>query len=259
MPELETGDPPYKPSAAGLMGFFFGPMAAALVSYKSLKLAGELRRGKWVLWLTVPAIAAWSLVVRYYPDLGDGIWRFALNLVSTGLYPWLQKQAFEAWQKRHPVIQPTGTFGAVPWGMLGLLLMFVVIGVTLMVVPMKVTGIRVQLSVPQKVRVGEDFLIEVAVENQAARPQVVRALGLPWKNWETFTIRRAEPEIRKQKPVYRGRRFILGHTIPAGGRTVIRVWARTTEPGPLRSQLAVCIQNEANCVFQPLETIAERK
>lgn len=109
---------PWRPRVSGVVGFLFGPLAAAIVSFNNLRRLGSPWRANWVLIATVLAcllIGFSYLPVRNYANqqvqLADSFYGFSWlvlwvhigNLVSPFIYPILQWQKFEDWkaQKQH--------------------------------------------------------------------------------------------------------------------------------------------------------------
>ena len=67
---LRPATPPWKPWVSGLLGFLFGPVAAAIASYVSLRRLGAPRKAAWVLVVTLVGSVLLGTVPYLYPEAG---------------------------------------------------------------------------------------------------------------------------------------------------------------------------------------------
>jgi len=127
--------PPFEPRVAGRIAFFFGPIAGALVSVVSLRRTGHPLRARKILRWTLLVAAVLAVALILLPDGLGRIVGLAAEIAFFSVYPRLQNAEFEAWQQANPGIEPSNGWGAVGWGLLGLLLFVVVtilVGIPLM-------------------------------------------------------------------------------------------------------------------------------
>jgi hypothetical protein len=122
--------PPFRPKAAGTIGFFFSIVAGALVSVISLRRMGHSQKAKKVLWITVLATIVIAIILILTPlrlgrlvGLGlEGVWYF--------VFPKIQDQEFRQWQAMHPDVLPSSGWKALGWAFLGIVMFFVIAIVT---------------------------------------------------------------------------------------------------------------------------------
>jgi hypothetical protein len=118
---------PYRPTAAGRIAFFFGPVAGALVTVTNLRRYGyPLKANKVLLW-TLLAAAVLSVVLIVTPDLLGRVIGLAAEFAAYKVYSGLQEKEFNEWQTAHPDIAPLNGWGALGWGFAGLVVLFMMI------------------------------------------------------------------------------------------------------------------------------------
>lgn len=113
---------PYRPKAAGRIAFFFGPVAGALVTVVNLRRYGYPLKAKRVLSWTLLAAALLSVVLLLIPDVLSRVIGLIAEFTAYKVYSGLQEKEFEEWQTSHPDIEPRSGWGALGWGVAGLLL-----------------------------------------------------------------------------------------------------------------------------------------
>jgi hypothetical protein len=117
---------PFGPKVAGRIAFFFGPIAGALVSVVSLRRMGYPLRSRRILSWTLLAAALFVIVLTLVPDVLGRVVGLAAEIAFYLIYPRLQEAEFAEWQSAHPELHPSSGWGALGWGVAGLLLFFVV-------------------------------------------------------------------------------------------------------------------------------------
>ena len=115
--------PPFRPQAAGTIGFFFSIVAGALVSIISLRRMGHSQKAKKVLWLTLLGAATILILIPAalgrFVGLGlEGVWYF--------VFPKIQDQEFRQWQATHPDVAPSSGWKALGWGFVGIVAFFAI-------------------------------------------------------------------------------------------------------------------------------------
>ena len=96
------------------------------MSVVSLRRMGYSLRSKRILLWTLLAAALLAVVLVLIPDVLGRIVGLAAEIAFYVIYPRLQEAEFAEWQGAHPDIQPLSGWGALGWGVAGLLLFFVV-------------------------------------------------------------------------------------------------------------------------------------
>ena len=92
----------------------------------SLRRAGyPLRSGKILRW-TLLVSAVLALVLLLLPDGLGRLFGLAAEITFYTVYPRLQDDEFQKWQGANPGLLPSSGWGAIGWGILGMLLFVVV-------------------------------------------------------------------------------------------------------------------------------------
>jgi hypothetical protein len=118
--------PPFRPRAAGTIGFFFSIVAGALVSVISLRRMGYAQKAKKVLWVTLLGSAVAATILILIPDaLGRPV-GLGLEGVWFVIFPKIQNQEFTQWQAAHPDVTPSSGWKAIGWGFLGVAVFFLI-------------------------------------------------------------------------------------------------------------------------------------
>jgi hypothetical protein len=123
------------PGVAGRIALFFGPIAGALVSVVSLRRTGHPLRARKILRWTLLVAAVLAVALILLPDGFGRLVGFAAEIAFYSVYPKLQDDEFADWQQANPGMLPSSGWGAMGWGVLGLLLFVVVtilVGIPLM-------------------------------------------------------------------------------------------------------------------------------
>jgi hypothetical protein len=119
--------PPFRPQAAGTIGFFFSVVAGALVSVISLRRMGHSQKAKKIFWITMLGAMLVAATLILIPDalgrlvgLGlEGVWYF--------VFPKIQDQEFREWEATHKDVMPSSGWKALGWGFVGLGVFFAII------------------------------------------------------------------------------------------------------------------------------------
>ena len=122
----ETPKPPFRPQVAGRIAVFFGPVAGALVPVISLRHMGLPLKAKRTLRWTLLATAVLAAVLLATPDVYGRVIGLGVEISFYLLYPRLQEVEYAAWQSAHTDIEASNGWGAVGWGIVGLVLFFVI-------------------------------------------------------------------------------------------------------------------------------------
>jgi hypothetical protein len=112
--------PPFRPQAAGTIGFFFSIVAGALVSVVSLRRMGHLQKAKRIFWITILGATLMATILILIPDALGRFFGLGLEVVGYLIYPKIQDLEFREWEATHPEIAPSSGWKAVGWGFAGL-------------------------------------------------------------------------------------------------------------------------------------------
>jgi len=116
--------PPFRPKVAGSIGFWFGVVAGAVVSVISLRRMGYTQKAKKVIWITVLATLVFMAIVLLIPDAPGRLLGFVLEVVWYVIFPKIQDHEFAHWEATHRDVSPSSGWGAIGWGLLGLIMLF---------------------------------------------------------------------------------------------------------------------------------------
>lgn len=111
--------PPFRPQAAGTIGFFFSILAGALVSVISLRRMGYSQKAKRVLWITVLGATAVATILILIPRAPGRLIGLGLEGVWYFVFPKIQDQEFRQWEATHPDVVPSSGWKALGWGFAG--------------------------------------------------------------------------------------------------------------------------------------------
>ena len=248
---------PWKPKVSGFIGFFFGPVAAALVTFSSLRALGDSRRANWILGLTLTSAAALgSLAYWMSEEAFDSIaWIFG-NLLSPFLYPPLQRIAFDDWRARNPAAKPREGWRAIGLGLVGtfLLLVFFAVGLMPWVLMESVDDVEVWVTLDSNIEAGREFVIQIDVKSSSEATQVLDSLDLDEAFLQGIEIRKTEPRYleSERQPFGEIRSFRFEQPIPPMGEATLKLFAVAPEAGSFESEVAFCIDTHTNCIYHYL-------
>jgi hypothetical protein len=126
----EMPKPPFRPQAAGTIGFFFSIVAGALVSVISLRRMGYSHKAKKLLWITVLATIVIAIILILIPVRLGRLVGLGLEVVWYFTFPKIQDQEFGQWQATHPDLLPSSGWKALGWAFLGIVMFFAIFMVT---------------------------------------------------------------------------------------------------------------------------------
>ena len=122
----ERPKPPWRPKVAGRIAFFFGPVAGAQVAAISLRRMGYREKAGKALRLAFAIAAAEGVVLFFLPDALTRLVGLIGEIVFLLTFPKLMENEFEDWQGANPDVSPSSGWNAIGWGILGILVFFVV-------------------------------------------------------------------------------------------------------------------------------------
>ncbi len=137
----EATKPPYRPKVAGKIGFFFGPLAGALVVAVNLRRMGHADKAKRTLVSTFLLAIPASVILIRTPDPFGKFAGLAIEFACLLIFPPLQEAAFADWQTAHQGVSPSNGWRSIGWGILGVLLFFALIVAVAVALPRWLTGV----------------------------------------------------------------------------------------------------------------------
>lgn len=119
--------------------------------------------------------------------------------------------------------------------------------------------IWIDVSVPGEKMKGEEFAIEIQVENSADKEQLLHSIDIYDSYLEGIAIQRTEPKFIQSyhTPVIGMQTYELKRQIPPQTSITVLVFAKGVRKGDFQGDLQVCINSETSCLSYPLRTIVE--
>jgi hypothetical protein len=136
----ETPKPPWRPTTAASICFFFTPVGGALVSAISLRRMGYQEKAWKVLWCTGLAFVPIAVIVSFTPPLLSRVLALGIEAAGCMIFPVIQGREFGAWEATHTGTMPSSGWKAIGWGLIGLLLFLVIVFPVVMVLAMIFPG-----------------------------------------------------------------------------------------------------------------------
>ncbi|HEV2021110.1 MAG TPA: hypothetical protein VGQ94_01130 [Terriglobales bacterium] len=236
---------------SGVIGFLFGPIAAAIVAFINLRRLGQRRKAVLTLGATGLGSVLFFVALYWIPEgAAKGVGE-VVQLISIFLFPFLQKDGFEHWEAANPGIEPSNGWKATGWGLLGLVLLLAVavVGLASLLVSEKVENVNVYISGPAKVGQGEEFVFAVEVENTAAKAQLLSSIDFDSGFLEKAEILKTDPSFKSSEsvPLTQARTYIFETPIPPKGKMRVQFHARGRKADYFSPVVSVCIDSPTNC------------
>ena len=125
----EAPKAPWRPKVAGVIAFFFGPFAGALVVAISLRRMGHPQSARKILWLALALGLVEGVVLFFVPDTFARLVGLGAEVAFLLFFPVLMEKEFNEWQATHS-ISPSNGWKAIGWGLIGMVLLVIVIFLT---------------------------------------------------------------------------------------------------------------------------------
>ena len=104
----------------------FGPVAGALVVAISLHRMGYEQIAKKVMILAFGVTAAEVGILLLIPEFLSRFVALGAHVVFLLIFPVLMEKEFSQWQATHPNAMPSNGWKAIGWGLVGIVLFFVI-------------------------------------------------------------------------------------------------------------------------------------
>jgi hypothetical protein len=131
----EAGKPPYRPKVAGKIGFWFGPLAGALVVAVNLRRMGHPDKARRTIVFTFLVAIPVAVIFILTPDPFGKLVGLAIEIGCLLIFPPLQESDFADWQAAHEGVSPSNGWHAIGWGVFGLLLYLALLVVVAVILP----------------------------------------------------------------------------------------------------------------------------
>jgi H+/Cl- antiporter ClcA len=117
----DVSTPPWSLWVVGSIGFLFGPVASALITYFNFKWMGKPDKANWTLGLTLIGVVIYSVILaRSSANEAETMGEFLGNAVSPFLYPAIQWGDFKNWELNER--ETYNGWRSIGWGFLGMII-----------------------------------------------------------------------------------------------------------------------------------------
>ncbi len=119
--------------------------------------------------------------------------------------------------------------------------------------------VTVQVNAPLHVTVKQEFVVEIRVQNTAARSQSVHSIDIGDSYLVGVAIQRTEPAFKQSMhvPLVNMQSYEFGAPIAAGGEQVVRFYAVAVKAGDYSATVDVCINGPSVCQSHPIRAVVE--
>lgn len=122
----EIAKAPWRPKVAGVIAFFFGPVAGALIVAISLRRMGYQQRARKVMVLALVMAGVEAAILFFVPDALARLVGFGTEIAFLLIFPVFMEKEFSAWQVAHSSATPCNGWKAIGWGLVGTALFLVI-------------------------------------------------------------------------------------------------------------------------------------
>jgi len=119
--------------------------------------------------------------------------------------------------------------------------------------------VTIQVNAPLHVKVREEFVVEVRVQNTASRAQRLDSIDVGDRYLQGVAIQSTEPAFKQSLhvPLVNMQSYEYGQPIAAGGELVVKFHAVAVKAGDYSATMDVCINSGSSCSSQPIRAVVE--
>lgn len=119
--------------------------------------------------------------------------------------------------------------------------------------------ITAQVNAPLHVTVKQEFVIEVRVQNTAAKSQKLVSIDVGDAYLQGVAIQRTDPAFKQSMhvPIVNVQSYEYGQPIAAGGELVVKLHAVAVKAGDFAADVSVCVNSESTCQVHPIRAVVE--
>jgi hypothetical protein len=118
-------------------------------------------------------------------------------------------------------------------------------------------NINVEINTPIQVSKGEEFMIEVRVENTGNDPQELDSIDIDSSYLEGIYISSTEPDYTDYSLYDLFESYYFERNIPANSSLSVKFYVEAVKTGDFAGEIDVCINSPSNCTGFPTRTIVE--
>lgn len=120
-------------------------------------------------------------------------------------------------------------------------------------------NIRVSVSSPDQVTVGQTFTITVRVSNDANQPQLIDSIDIYDSYLAGVRLRTSQPAWQSSQSLMDFVTYAFGLSIPPRSEQVVTFEAVALRPGDFSGDFDVCINSEVSYITQVVRTIVTER
>lgn len=119
--------------------------------------------------------------------------------------------------------------------------------------------VTVQVNAPLHVTVKQEFVVEVRVQNTAARSQKLDSIDVGDRYLQGVAIQSTEPAFKQSMhvPLVNMQSYEYGQPIAAGGELVVKFHAVAVKAGDYSATMDICINSGSSCSSHPIRAVVE--
>jgi len=119
--------------------------------------------------------------------------------------------------------------------------------------------VTIQVNAPLHVKVKEEFVVEVRVQNTASQSQRLDSIDVGDTYLQGVAIQRSEPAFKQSMhvPLVNMQSYEYGTPIAAGGEVVVKFYAVAVKVGDYSATVDVCINSASSCSSHPTRAVVE--
>ncbi len=119
--------------------------------------------------------------------------------------------------------------------------------------------VTIQVNAPLHVKVREEFVVEVRVQNTAAQSQRLDSIDVGDRYLQGVAIQSTEPAFKQSLhvPLVNMQSYEYGQPIAAGGELVVKFYAVAVKAGDYSATMDICINSGSSCSSQPIRAVIE--
>ncbi|HEX9764164.1 MAG TPA: hypothetical protein VGA39_02680 [Candidatus Acidoferrales bacterium] len=119
--------------------------------------------------------------------------------------------------------------------------------------------VTIQVNAPLHVKVKEEFVVEVRVQNTSAQSQRLDSIDVGDRYLQGVAIQRTEPAFKQSMhvPIVNMQSYEFGQPIAAGGEVVVKFHAVAVQAGDYSATVDVCINSASSCSSHPIRAVIE--
>ena len=118
--------------------------------------------------------------------------------------------------------------------------------------------VGIEVHAPHTVAKGEEFVVEIEVENMAEHAQSLDGVDISMEYLNEIEVQKSEPPFADMGGSLGMQNYYFHKEIPPGDTMVVRFFAISREAGEYPGEVHVCINSPHRCSYFDISTSVER-